>query len=121
MPVPLPTGPEPKHLKTFSSLDELKTFLKSASQRGYVGGLGNLLIKTMSTAAPLAEMSSDSSGGQSYSTTNIQVEGVDEADIVKSDGKYIYVVSGSNVSIIDAYPVDQAKILSIIKTISNLS
>ena len=117
MPVPLPTGPEPKHLKTFSSLDELKTFLKSASQRGYVGGLGNLLIKTMSTAAPLAEMSVDSSGspgGQSYSTTNIQVAGVDEADIVKSDGKYIYVVSGSNVSIIDAYPVDQAKIFSII-------
>ncbi|MDI6884165.1 MAG: beta-propeller domain-containing protein [Hadesarchaea archaeon] len=47
-----------------------------------------------------------------YSTTNIQVEGVDEADIVKCDGKYIYVVSGNKVIIIDAYPAENARILS---------
>ena len=117
MPVPISEGPEPKHLKTFVTLDELKTFLKAASQRQYRGGFGDLLIKTLATSAPMAEASSDSSGssgGQSYSTTNVQVEGVDEADIVKSDGKYIYVVSGSNVSIIDAFPADKAKILSTI-------
>ena len=28
-----------------------------------------------------------------YSKTNIQVEGVDEADFVKNDGKYIYVIA----------------------------
>ena len=42
----------------------------------------------------------DSLGGSApsasdYSTTNIQVDGVDEADIVKNDGKYIYTVSYS--------------------------
>jgi uncharacterized secreted protein with C-terminal beta-propeller domain len=47
-----------------------------------------------------------------HSTTNIQVTGVDEADIVKTDGEYIYLVSGSNVSILKAYPAEEAKILS---------
>lgn len=47
-----------------------------------------------------------------YSTTNIQVSGVDEADIVKNDGKYIYTVSGNKIVILDAYPAEDAKILS---------
>ena len=34
-----------------------------------------------------------------YSNTNIQVEGVDEADIIKTDGKYIYSVSNNIISI----------------------
>ena len=42
-------------------------------------------------------------GVPEYSTTNIQVEGVDEADVVKTDGRYIYVVSGSAVYILYAY------------------
>jgi uncharacterized secreted protein with C-terminal beta-propeller domain len=33
-----------------------------------------------------------------YSKTNVQVEGIDEADIVKTDGEYIYIVSGKGVS-----------------------
>ena len=36
-----------------------------------------------------------------YSTTNIQVEGVDEADIVKTDGRYIYILAGQKLKIID--------------------
>ena len=42
-----------------------------------------------------------SSPEPSYSATNIQVEGVDEADIVKTDGDYIYVLSGQALKIID--------------------
>ena len=34
-----------------------------------------------------------------YSKTNIQVEGVDEADIIKTDGYYIYSISNNNVII----------------------
>ncbi|MCK4525307.1 MAG: beta-propeller domain-containing protein, partial [Candidatus Andersenbacteria bacterium] len=54
-------------------------------------------------------------GGDDYSTTNVQVGGVDEGDIVKTDGKYIYTVTGNEVVIIDAYPADNAKELSRIK------
>lgn len=37
-----------------------------------------------------------------YSKTNVQVENVDEADIVKTDGNYIYYVREGKVTIIDA-------------------
>jgi uncharacterized secreted protein with C-terminal beta-propeller domain len=48
----------------------------------------------------------------SYSTTNIQVEGVDEADIVKTDGEHLYIISGQCVVIMKAYPPSEAAILS---------
>ncbi|MCL2491967.1 MAG: beta-propeller domain-containing protein, partial [Coriobacteriia bacterium] len=35
----------------------------------------------------------DDSGEKTFSTTNVQVEGVDEADIVKTDGEYLYILS----------------------------
>ncbi len=37
-----------------------------------------------------------------YSKTNVQVESVDEADIVKTDGEYIYYVTGNKVFIVEA-------------------
>jgi uncharacterized secreted protein with C-terminal beta-propeller domain len=38
-------------------------------------------------------METTSTYSQDYSTTNIQVAGVDEADTIKTDGKYIYTTS----------------------------
>ncbi len=42
------------------------------------------------------------SGSPDYSSTNTQVEGVDEADIVKTDGKFIYIAAGGYVKVIQA-------------------
>ena len=39
--------------------------------------------------------------GQDYSKTNTQVEGVDEADIVKTDGRYIYYLKNDKLTIAD--------------------
>jgi len=47
-----------------------------------------------------------------YSDTNIQVAGVDEADIVKTDGEYIYLASGNKTVIVKTYPPEQAEVLS---------
>jgi len=56
-----------------------------------------------STEADTAAATSDSSEAyKDYSQTNTQVEGIDESDIVKTDGKYIYVSKGSQVKIIIA-------------------
>ncbi len=41
----------------------------------------------------------------------MQVAGVDEADVVKSDGTYIYLVSGSKVIIARAYPAADASVV----------
>ncbi|MFC1615808.1 beta-propeller domain-containing protein [Patescibacteria group bacterium] len=38
------------------------------------------------------------------SSTNVQVQGVDEADIVKNDGRYIYFLKGRSVRIVETYP-----------------
>ena len=51
-------------------------------------------------------------GLNGYSNTNVQVEGVDEADIVKTDGEFMYVISGQAVFIVKAYPAEEAVVLS---------
>ena len=111
-------------IKQFQSQEDLNNFIKENSGsnqdsnifRGFGGA--QMAIETMTEgAAPtaLAGKSGDSSaiaGASDYSTTNIQVEGVDEADIVKNDGKYIYAVSGNKLKIIDAYPAENMEVLS---------
>ncbi|PCI24010.1 hypothetical protein COB57_06035 [Candidatus Peregrinibacteria bacterium] len=65
----------------------------------------------ITSAAPESspEPSPMSKGSSDYSTTNVQVKGVDEADVIKNDGKYIYSVQGDRVSIVQAYPADEMK------------
>ena len=54
---------------------------------------------------------SDSAGGGSYSQTNTQEVGVDEADLVETDGQYLYMLSGGKLVIIDAR-TDQFNVVS---------
>lgn len=48
-----------------------------------------------------------------YSTTNLQVTGVDESDIVKTDGHYIYIASSDQVKIVDVSTGNMRQIGSI--------
>ena len=52
-----------------------------------------------SADADLSEGSKE--GGKDYSTTNLQMEGVDESDIAKIDGSYIYTVEDKYIVITD--------------------
>ncbi|MCX6815189.1 MAG: beta-propeller domain-containing protein [Candidatus Aenigmarchaeota archaeon] len=112
-------------LKKFSSCDQIKSFL-SENSGGY-GGYGMFSsavmrdtamqnIGGMAPTAAGAEKGGGGAGSEDYSATNIQVAGVDEPDIVKNDGKYIYTVSGNSIFIIDAYPAEGAQILSTINS-----
>ncbi|KNY27409.1 beta-propeller domain-containing protein [Pseudobacteroides cellulosolvens] len=47
-----------------------------------------------------------------YSTTNVQVQGVDEADIVKTDGEYIYQVNKGRIVVVKAYPGEDMEVMS---------
>lgn len=67
-------------------------------------------------SASSTESSSSSSNTKDYSTTNIQVENVDEADIVKIDGDYIYSISEDNVIITDVKDPKQPKVVATIKS-----
>lgn len=62
---------------------------------------------------------SGSSSSKDYSTTNIQVENVDEADIIKTDGNYIYSISDNKVIITNVVNPQDIKIESTISPIEN--
>ncbi|MEM5793788.1 MAG: beta-propeller domain-containing protein [Candidatus Aenigmatarchaeota archaeon] len=98
-------------LKKFSSYEELKNFVKSSSEQYLplvgIGIAREYGIESIKTGAPLAVPAA-----QEYSATNVQVVGVDEADVVKTDGQYIYSVYGNNLTIVEAYPLENAKVVS---------
>lgn len=95
----------------------------SCAYGGYVGGnrSGGFAEAGDAAATPTAPPNSGSlgSGGttggesaSSYSETNTQVAGVDEADIVKNDGKNLYVLHGRSFKVVNAWPADDLKEMS---------
>jgi uncharacterized secreted protein with C-terminal beta-propeller domain len=114
-------------LKRFQSCTDLeKTFkaelirrLKRQAQQEYyylttpIIGWGGTEVD-MAGAANESYGSSDD-GGTEHSTTNTQEEGVDEGDLVKTDGEYIYAVRGEYFFIIDANPADTSNVVGQIK------
>jgi uncharacterized secreted protein with C-terminal beta-propeller domain len=105
-------------LQRFTSYNEMFQFLnRSYTNPPYYYGpqMGGTMARTLSALE-------DANGKQTpdYSTTNIQVEGVDEADIIKSDGQYIYVTSNGVIRIIKAYPPEEASIASTIELNSTI-
>ncbi len=75
-------------------------------------------IEDEMSATSLDDATSGSSGGSSreFSTTNIQVENVDEADIIKTDGDYTYSISDSDVIISDLKDTSNPTIASRIES-----
>ena len=59
-----------------------------------------------------SEAKSSSAGSDSHSETYLQVEDVDEADIVKTDGKYIYYVNNDREVIILSADKGKTKVIS---------
>ncbi len=57
--------------------------------------VANLASSTMDSTMELSISSGD------FSATNVQVQGVDEADLVEIDGKYVYIISGNELIIVD--------------------
>lgn len=56
---------------------------------------------TAATQADSGDRASSDGGDGSYSTTNVQVDGVDEPDIIKTDGDRILAITGDTLHYID--------------------
>lgn len=93
------------------SLDQQKRYFQEyrndsgavlASAEGAGGSTGN--------AAPGGDTSA-AAGPDEYTETNNQVEGVDEHDLVKTDGTHIYVLSGRDLVVAKSWPVAEAGVL----------
>ena len=54
-------------------------------------------------------------GKMRYSKTNIQVPGVDEADIVKCDGEFIYVGTSNSVYVVKAFPPNSSAVTDVVR------
>jgi inhibitor of cysteine peptidase len=122
---PAPAG----DIKKFSSAEEIREYITNNTQLaggsyyatdGIVGMDRNVAVPVMAVQESSAKGISQSAAAPSvggilspgYSETNVQVAGVDEPDFVKNDARYIYVISGSTLTIVDAYPASSASILS---------
>lgn len=81
----------------FSSSIDIDTNYKSSSSGDY--SIESSDIMTDSTTLDSATDSFQEETSTDYSTTNLQVENVDEADIVKTDGEYVYSLSNDTVYI----------------------
>lgn len=85
----------------YAALIELISQAQSGSNYPPFAQLGRQRDMVASEASEAENAAGDKSFDD-YARTNIQVEGVDEADIIKTDGRYIYLVANSRLYIIDA-------------------
>ena len=121
-------------IKKFSSTDEIRDYIENntamagAEDYEYATNGAGMWVKDAAvpvpagTRASMAEsvvgkgdsiiLQSSSEGSADHSTTNVQVAGVDEPDFIKNDGKYIYVITGQTLAIVDAYPAASASVVS---------
>ncbi|MFC2175220.1 beta-propeller domain-containing protein [archaeon] len=100
--------------QSFATANEFSAFARDYEDAYYDyrlmdGGVMPLINIPM---ADLAMGSAESQKPTDFSTTNVQVLGVDEADLIKTDGEYIYTISDDTVYIIQAYPGEEAKVIS---------
>lgn len=104
-----------EELPVVGSYAELKKLIQSSNADSYHYGTMETSNALPAAAPSTANKAADTSGGAvrgDFSTTNTQVQGVDEADIVKSDGTYLYQSTQNEVRIIKAYPATEMKVAS---------
>jgi hypothetical protein len=98
-PVPRPT----ERAVRFQDCAELQQYLlDAATQQGQLETLHGGLAP-----APGADAAVEAGGtgnSREYTGTNVQESGIDETDFVKTDGDYIYLLTGGQFLIFDAWP-----------------
>jgi hypothetical protein len=124
------TGVTHAELPTFQSREELQSFLYGDIQARYesdfgqprecsyrigedyypVGWPGDVIYRSDNLA--MQSSASNAPSDVTASGTNNQVAGVDEADQVKSDGEYIYLLSGNELVIVRSWPVVDFNVVS---------
>ena len=87
-----------KNIEAASAVDSLDFDISSPANTA-------TKVQSVSETSTIGSQSS-----KDYSKTNIQVENVDEADITKTDGNYIYSLSENNVIITDVRNPEDIKI-----------
>jgi uncharacterized secreted protein with C-terminal beta-propeller domain len=98
------------NVSSFKSDEALTSFLKEQYASSATPSPVRYYMMEADAAAP--EAVGDSKG---FSGTNVQEAGVDESDVVKTDGDYLYVANDSDVRIVAARPADAMNVVSYVK------
>ena len=103
-------------LQKFESKEEILSYLQEQNE-DFGFSYGFVEAQAFSASADsIQSVASESTfslrESQDFSQTNVQVRGVDEPDIVKNDGKYVYALVQDKLVIVDAFPAENAKIVS---------
>lgn len=86
-----------KELQSVKSKEELKAYFESVKK---AQSNRETTVDTADTMMESSKETSNDSGGN-YSATNNQVAGVDEADMVKTNGSHVFSISENNVVVIN--------------------
>ena len=119
---------------TFDSADDFRAYLANASRSGGSGSLGSMGVTgRLRFQAEFAQEAPQADGGDAgaavsgerasggggpavrrASETNVQERGIDEPDVVETDGERIYVSRGhgerGETAVVDALPADRANV-----------
>ncbi|WP_432363504.1 beta-propeller domain-containing protein [Sporosarcina sp. UB5] len=88
-------------IESINSAADLKAYFERAKKMQSVAVNYDAEVTEEKASMDSGE-SSNAVGGGDHSSTNIQVEGVDESDMVKTDGDYVYsIFGGTAVKIVD--------------------
>jgi inhibitor of cysteine peptidase len=125
--IEVPTTPSFEY-QTFASCSEfegvMKKILPTTSSPGYYRGGPMVMLESVSSvpSTSKSEVANDAVAGsvspvapEPFSETNAQVLGVDEADTVKTDGKYLYTYQEMEraIIILDAKTLERKKTIKI--------
>ena len=88
-------------LPKLENFENLYNIMKNKSSGLYETN-GSFVSFTDSAASSETSSSEFEKDEDDYSKTNVQVDGVDEADIVKTDGSYIYYITSGEIIIVNA-------------------
>ena len=82
-------------IRTFENYGQIQRVLSGIKEEPPIFyATGNEPVEDLAEAGPVQpNAAAGTAKGDAHSDTYIQVEGVDEADIIKTDGKYIYYTS----------------------------
>jgi uncharacterized secreted protein with C-terminal beta-propeller domain len=106
---------------TFKSIEEYQNFVSDYSSGSsgsmYYARGDAMMEKALASDSAAVPTAQDAGNGGSidYSETNNQVIGVDEADMLKTDGEYMYTITENTVFIVKSYPGADAQVVSNIK------
>jgi inhibitor of cysteine peptidase len=91
-------------LPSFNNYNQMKSFIGNSGHQQTWNASVQMGASDVAAATAKDEVR--------YSDTNVQVEGVDEADRVKTDGQHFFLTAADSVNILNAYPASELSNLS---------